>query len=424
MLENWQKTYNFKTGLTGHYKTDVVKTIAVNDSLWLARPSLPSFKDSTGTIVADQTKAVLAWTSTALVLRVRCKDADMAHLKARYLLRDENVYNDDCVEFFIQPDPNQAAYMHLAVNPKGTRYDAKSLGGAAFDKSWNPTWTATVSLQDSSWTGDVQLPFTTLGITAQDSTQFKIGIRRSRGLRAANSGWPDVSRNQGGLGLVTLLNEPVPTPKRIVFYDAGADSSPLSVEFQQAGWTTARDSISQTTLQELLGEHTDVLMIRYTSTPAFALSSSFMSTQIKNYLLDGGIVIITGNGAVPVNLWFSGTPAVQWSGSAYDPLRKSTYVLHGTWLTTPNNITTIVNNGVTPTSGYSPLSTGWETMAKMRMQDTTEKPYLLSQKVGSGLLILSSSAMGYSGGYEMFGNRNTLNIVKLIENLYHKNTTP
>ncbi len=63
-------------------------------------------------------------------------------------------------------------------------------------------------------------------------------------------------------------------------------------------------------------------------------------------------------------------------------------------------------------------------MARMRMQDSTEKPYLLNQKNGAGMLVLSSSAMGYSGGYEMFGNRNTLNIVNLVENLYQKNITP
>jgi len=424
MLENWQKTYHFKTGLANHFKTNVIKTALVNDSLWLHTPTLPMFKDSTGNLATAQTSVAMAWTSTALVLKVVCKDNNMANLKAKYLLQDENVWADDCVELFIQPNPLNPTYMRMAVNAKATKYDAKTDGGLNFDKTWNPAWTASSSLQDSSWTLNIEIPFISLGISAQDSTQFKLAIRRSMPSRSANSGWPDFSGSPGGFATATLMNQPVPQPKRIVFYDAGGDSGGTSVEFQQQNWDIARVSGAQTDLQNQLNQHTDVLLIRYTSGPAFALSTSFMSTQVRNFIQDGGIVIISAVGTLPIDQWFSGTPAVQWSGTSYDPLRKSTYVLPGNWLTVPNNITTVLNNGVTPTSGYTPLTTGWETMARIRMLDTTEKPYLLNQKIGSGLLVLSSSAMGYSGGYEMFGNRNTLNIVKLAENLIQKNLSP
>lgn len=424
MLTNWQKTYQFKTGVAGNYKTDIIKTAAVNETMWQQTPKLPAFRDDTGQPAPEQTDVKIAWTTTSLALKIVCYDNAIAGLKTKYLLHDENVMADDCVELFIQPNPLNAAYMHLAVNAKGTTYDANSAGGSNTDKSWNPAWTATATLQASSWTLNIQIPFSSLGITAQDTARFKLGIRRSRATRAPNSGWPELIKNPGSFGTATLLNAPVAPVKRIVLYDAGGDSGDMSVEFQQRGWNVARVATLQTDLETQLAVHTDVLLIRYTSGTGFALTSAFMSAQVKTFIQNGGVVILTANGAIPVDQWFTGTPAVQWSGSAYDPLRKSTYVLPGNWLTVPNDITTVLNNGVTPASGYTPLTAGWETMAKMRMQDATEKPYLLSQKISSGMLILSSSAMGYSGGYEMFGNRNTGNIVSLVENLYQKNLTP
>lgn len=424
MLANWQKTYNFKTGVAGNYKTDIIKTAAVNETLWQQTPKLPVFRNSAGQVAPEQTDVKIAWTSTALALKIVCHDNAMAGLTAKYLLHDENVLSDDAIALCIQPNPLNAAYLHLAVNAKGTTYDASSTGGANIDKSWNPVWTAVTTLQDTSWTINIQLPFSSLGITAQDSATFKLGIRRYRANRAPDSGWPELITNPGAFGTATLLNTAVAPVKRIVFYDAGGDSGDMSVEFQQRGWNVARVATAQTDLEAQLAQHTDVLLIRYTSAAGFALTTTFMSTQVQNFMQNGGIVLLTANGAIPVNQWFTGTPAVQWSGAAYDPLRKSTYVLPGNWLTVPNNITTVLNNGVTPASGYTPLTTGWETMARMRMQDSTEKPYLLNQKNGSGMLVLSSSAMGYSGGYEMFGNRNTLNIVNLVENLYQKNITP
>ncbi|MBC9929395.1 DUF4838 domain-containing protein [Chitinophaga qingshengii] len=427
MLLNWQKNYYYKTGNAGNYKTNVIKTTTVNETLWQNTPKLLPFRELTGQAAAEQTDVKIAWTATSLAFKIVCNDNAIGSLKSKYLSRDENVMADDCIELFIQPNPANAAYYHLAVNAKNVRYDAASTGGSNEDKSWNPEYTTATSLQANSWTLNFEIPFSSLGITAQDAAQFKLGIRRGRAGRAPNSGWPEASSNPGSFGTATLYNVTPPT-KRIIFYDAGGDSGDMSVTFQEGGWDAARvDTLEADLTTQLDNQHTDVLLIRYT-TAKFKLSTAYMSGKINDFMQNGGVVILTANGDIPVNTWFTGTPKVDWSGSAFDPIRKSIYVREGTWLDSTNNINTVIKAGVTPASGYMPADTtpgvGWQIMASMKMQDATAKPYLLIQKKGQGMLVLSSSAMGYSGGYEMFGNRNTLNIVKLAENLLWRNKHP
>ena len=59
-------------------------------------------------------------------------------------------------------------------------------------------------------------------------------------------------------------------------------------------------------------------------------------------------------------------------------------------------------------------------MAKPRMADETELPYLMRMDVGQGTLYLTSSNLGYGGGHEMFGSQNPTNAAMLIDNLLAK----
>jgi len=51
------------------------------------------------------------------------------------------------------------------------------------------------------------------------------------------------------------------------------------------------------------------------------------------------------------------------------------------------------------------------------MKNGEEHPYLLRAKAGKGLVVLTSSDLGYVGGWEMFGRQHSVNAANLIENL-------
>jgi hypothetical protein len=207
--------------------------------------------------------------------------------------------------------------------------------------------------------------------------------------------------------------------KRIALFDAGADSGPLSVELQQAGWEVAIEQHDEQSLRSLAAVQPAVMQIRYEKDKQGKplLSDAFFSNDIKNYVERGGLCIIAANGNIPVDRWFSATPAVQWIAGRPGTVRRSARVNAGRWLTQPNDLTTILNKGVTPLSGYKPLSAGWYELATIQTAQGDTAAYLLAKPMGKGMIVLTSGPMSYGGGFEMLGNRNPLNVVKLIENL-------
>lgn len=213
-------------------------------------------------------------------------------------------------------------------------------------------------------------------------------------------------------------NKPdAPAGPKIVLYDLGLDSSPLSVELQERGWDVAITSHSQDSLKHWMAGGARAVLIRYRQGKEFGLSPAFLTKEIRNYVEGGGLLVLAANGEVPVQEWFTELPAVKWTASKLPMVRKSSFVKPGEWLSRPNDLSEILNTGLTPVAGYTPLAAGWDILAKMAFPDGLESPYLLKRQLGKGMVLLTSAPMGYNGGYDMFGNRNTLNVVKLIENL-------
>ncbi|HEY0769272.1 MAG TPA: hypothetical protein VGD31_02990, partial [Sphingobacteriaceae bacterium] len=104
---------------------------------------------------------------------------------------------------------------------------------------------------------------------------------------------------------------------------------------------------------------------------------------------------------------------------------QTSSLLQGAWLSTPNDLDPVVF-GVKPApySAYTP-SGAWTGRAMRWMGtsgvDSVQVPYLLSYRstpvINKGMLVVTTSAMGYGGGYEIFGSLRLNNVVKLVENL-------
>ncbi|GAA4729092.1 hypothetical protein GCM10023229_02880 [Flavisolibacter ginsenosidimutans] len=422
MFKNWQTIYNYKTERAYRYKTKVIKTSQISSSIWDTIVPLPVFEDNFGQPVSEQTDVKMAWTSTSLALHIVCHDNNVANRVQNAAANDDTqIPLDDCIELLIQKDGANPEYYRFAVNSKVStpyKYDAYTMGGTLFAKSWTPSagWTAKTSASTTNkiWTVDITIPFSSLGITAADSTQFRMMIKRNRA-DSADSGWPDAAfYRQNSYADVMLVNEIVnPLTDRIILYDQGdSNRFPISVEFQKRNWQVTSGISGETALGEKLNEDAAILLIKYPSS-GFLLSSSFFQHQITDFISKGRVVIFFGNN-IPVNTLFSGLPSLSW-GADDNASRKTTAYASGGWLTSPNDLTEVVRTGITPQTVYIP-TTGWKSLAKMDRISGADQPYLLSYRIGNGLLVLTTSALGYSGGFEMFGNSYLVNTVKLVEN--------
>ena len=109
---------------------------------------------------------------------------------------------------------------------------------------------------------------------------------------------------------------------------------------------------------------------------------------------------------------------VKWSGWKTHRSRKIFNIKTGNWTNSPCKLESLLKRGMAPASAYTPLVPGvWNELARLKLRDDTLATFLMTAKVGKGLLVLTSADFGLSGGLAIFGNRK-MQSVQLLQNLY------
>lgn len=422
MLDNWRQTFLYQQGRAGHFQAYAPRatikplmTAAANDPAWKDVQLLPDFEDSKNQPATEKTKVLLQWDNGALYLRFICDDNNISQLKTTASGHDGNLWSDDAIELFLDDPSIPGHYFHLAVNAKNVSYDAKADGAMNHDTSWDPDWSTKTSIGTDSWILDVKLPFQSFGITPVENATWKMSFKRDGADRRPNTGWPDASyNNPAGFGTVTLVDK-IPQQKRALFYDAGFNGGTLRTELAKLGFTSsvAQDEAGFT---DAMGKGVDVVILRAAGA-GFTLPGKFITEKIQPFVRNGGLVLVSGYGLIPLDEWFGPEAAAKWDGWDIDLNRHTTSQLEGNWDHQPNDLSDVIKNSITPSSGFTPVAKGWEVLASEKMNSGEEVAYLLRTKIGKGTLVVTSSDMGYAGAAEMFGNMNPGNAAKLVDNL-------
>lgn len=98
-------------------------------------------------------------TKDSLVVFFDCKSPDMDALLADVREHDGQVWNDDCVELFIDPTNKRQVdgYVHIIINSIATTSEAKGPQGAE-DYSWNPKLKVKTKIGKKGWAVEVAIP--------------------------------------------------------------------------------------------------------------------------------------------------------------------------------------------------------------------------------------------------------------------------
>lgn len=153
---------------------------------------------------ADQTEVYVTWDRQRLYIGFRCAQPG-GHLQAAARARDGEVWGDDAVEIFLQPDPQSATYYQFIGNAAGTIYDARGAG----DPGWNGDWTYKAAVGADCWTGELSIPLASLGIKlGAGDTVLGLNIcRDQKSPPAPASCWAPISgsfHNPGLFGTLVL----------------------------------------------------------------------------------------------------------------------------------------------------------------------------------------------------------------------------
>ena len=111
---------------------------------------------------SQQTTARLMYDDRALYIGFVCQECKMGELLTTRTEHDIGVWEDDCVEIFLDTNHNHLDYFQFIVTALGTRGDARWLDGK-LNLKWNAAWEAKTARHADHWVAEVAVPFKTLG---------------------------------------------------------------------------------------------------------------------------------------------------------------------------------------------------------------------------------------------------------------------
>lgn len=114
-----------------------------------------------------------------------CDEPKIADLRSRITERDGLVYEDDCVELFIDRAGDGKQYTHVVANAIGTLYDSRRDLGTA----WNLPLAVKTLRGADSWTAEFRIPFQALGDAPKAGERWRMNFTRERKAVFENSAW-------------------------------------------------------------------------------------------------------------------------------------------------------------------------------------------------------------------------------------------
>jgi predicted phosphodiesterase len=152
----------------------------LDDPLW-KRPSTVNnlmYPDLSGWAV-PQTQVWIAYDEKNLYVAWQCEEKDMKNLIARQTERDSYVWNDDCLELFLDPSKDHKIYYQFDINPLGTIYDGTGFG----DRTFNANVQVAALRGDDCWTVELAVPWKDLKVqpsVAGTTIRYELSRLRQR----------------------------------------------------------------------------------------------------------------------------------------------------------------------------------------------------------------------------------------------------
>ncbi len=143
--------------------------------------------------VEGETEFLFGHDGVSLHVAAVCRDDAMDELQISAGERDAAVYLDDCIGFFLQPNPEEMVVYQIYVGADGTVFDQRITFDESMwwttDQSWNGEYQIATSRADDRWTAEIAIPFETLAADISANSTWKLNFRRKQQRTSAAADW-------------------------------------------------------------------------------------------------------------------------------------------------------------------------------------------------------------------------------------------
>jgi len=161
----------------------------LDDVAWRGALALADFEElGSDSQAKNQTRVRLGFSDKALFVSFECLEPNIEGLRHLDREHDGAVWDDDCVELMIDPEPwEPGTQYHLIANALGQQYDGDERG-----KRWNPDggWRSVTAKHAGKWSVEIEIPFKALGVKAPSRGHvWRMNFMRENYASPENSTW-------------------------------------------------------------------------------------------------------------------------------------------------------------------------------------------------------------------------------------------
>jgi hypothetical protein len=152
----------------------------LDEEVWQTAPSsgpLIQYRPRSGVHMDQQTEFRVAYDENYIYVAVWCWDTEPDKIVARYMRRDDGVWDDDAVSISLDTFNDLRNSYSFMINPNGTRHDGITTNNGNFNSQWDGIWEAKTQITDYGWQVEVAFPLTTFSFDPEAS-QWGLNIGR------------------------------------------------------------------------------------------------------------------------------------------------------------------------------------------------------------------------------------------------------
>ena len=181
----------FRTASAQKAKTAPVIDGRLSEKVW-AKPSTTFFKPEYVKEETEPAEFYFAYDRDNLYLAAKCVESEMDNLKAELKNRDDMVFGEDGVGYFLQATDDGPVYQ-MYFTPIETVFDQEIVfddeGQYEADRAWNGEYEVKTHRGGDFWSIEIRVPLKQFGAEGISGTKFALNFRRKQPRLKSAADW-------------------------------------------------------------------------------------------------------------------------------------------------------------------------------------------------------------------------------------------
>ncbi len=172
--------------------SDIILDGRLDEAMW-QHPVSQMYSPDGGPAVIDPVDFYFAYDEQHVYIAADCHETMPDSIRAAVTERDGTLFGEDCVGFFIAPDPYGDTVYQLYVNPLGAVFDQKISWGESnwyeTDRDWNGQYEIATARSDDGWSIEIKIPLRTFGQDGFGEYGWGLNFRRKQKRLDTSGDW-------------------------------------------------------------------------------------------------------------------------------------------------------------------------------------------------------------------------------------------